>query len=293
MNNTAKIINGKSIANALCAEIARDVARHKAEYGIHIGLAVVLVGEDPASQIYVRNKQKKCASLGINSIKHCLPANISEIELLKLIAELNADRSINGILVQLPLPEHLKSQTIIDAIDPNKDVDGLHAQNAGRLLLNMQGFVSCTPQGVLRLIKQVEPNLQGLDAVVIGRSNLVGKPVSQLLLQENCTVTMAHSKSKNLPQIAARADIIVAAVGYPELVKKSWIKDGAIIIDVGINRVAGDKPNSTKLVGDVAFDEVSQKAKAITPVPGGVGPMTIACLMENTLLAAKIQAGLL
>jgi len=255
---------------------------------------VVLVGEDPASAIYVRSKIRATAEAGMRSFDHALPAATSEADLLALIARLNADPAVDGILVQLPLPPHIDPQKVVEAIDPAKDVDGFHPVNAGRLLAGAPGFVSCTPLGCLLLIRSVRPDLAGLDAVVIGRSNIVGKPMAQLLLRENCTVTMAHSKSRDLPGICRRADILVVAAGRPELVRGGWIKPGAIVVDVGISRIpdpaAGE--GKTRIVGDVAFAEARAVASAITPVPGGVGPMTIACLLRNTLEAACLRRGL-
>ncbi|MCQ2914615.1 MAG: bifunctional methylenetetrahydrofolate dehydrogenase/methenyltetrahydrofolate cyclohydrolase FolD [Alphaproteobacteria bacterium] len=244
-------------------------------------LAVILVGENPASQIYVRNKEKACEEVGIKSrvyrIKECL-----QVELLAIIDQLNKDEDVDGILVQLPLPEGMEEQTVIQAIDPNKDVDGFHPVNLGKLMLGLEGPVACTPKGCLKLIKSVKENLTGLNALVIGRSNIVGKPMAQLLLKENCTVTIAHSKTVNLPELCKQADIVVAAVGKPKFVQKEWVKDGAIVIDVGINRL-----EDGKLCGDVDFENVAEKCFAITPVPKGVGPMTIAMLLENTLYLHK------
>ncbi|MCG6122077.1 MAG: bifunctional methylenetetrahydrofolate dehydrogenase/methenyltetrahydrofolate cyclohydrolase FolD [Microvirga sp.] len=285
---TAAIIDGKAFAANLRARIAQDVAALAAQ-GRAPGLAVVLVGEDPASQVYVRNKAAQTKEVGMVSMEHRLPATTSQADLLALVAALNADPAIDGILVQLPLPGHIDAQIVIEAIDPDKDVDGFHPVNAGRLATGLPGLVPCTPLGCVMLAKSVRPDLSGLDAVIVGRSNIVGKPVAQLLLNENCTVTVAHSRSRDLPGICRRADILVAAVGRPEMIRGDWIKPGAIVIDVGINRVpnpaAGD--GKTRLVGDVAFDEAAQIAGAITPVPGGVGPMTIACLLQNTVSAAK------
>lgn len=284
----AAIIDGKAFAAGLRARIAQDVAALAAK-GRAPGLAVVLVGEDPASQVYVRNKAAQTKEAGMVSVEHRLPATTSQADLLALVAALNADPAIDGILVQLPLPAHIDAQTVIEAIDPEKDVDGFHPVNAGRLATGLPGLVPCTPLGCVMLAKSVRDDLSGLEAVVVGRSNIVGKPVAQLLLAENCTVTIAHSRSRDLPAICRRADILVAAVGRPEMIRGDWIKPGAIVIDVGINRVpnpaAGE--GKTRLVGDVAFDEAAQVAGAITPVPGGVGPMTIACLLQNTVTAAK------
>ncbi len=250
----------------------------------------VLVGEDPASQVYVRNKAKQTVAAGMKSVEHRLPAETSEAALLALVAALNADASIHGILVQLPLPGHIDSAKVLDAIDPAKDVDGFHVVNAGRLAVGLPGLVPCTPLGCVLLLTAELGDLSGLEAVVVGRSNIVGKPVAQLLLAQNCTVTVAHSRSRNLPEICRRADVLVAAVGRAEMVRGDWIKPGATVIDVGINRVAGEA-GKTRLVGDVAFQEALGIAGRITPVPGGVGPMTIACLLRNTLTAAKRIAG--
>jgi methylenetetrahydrofolate dehydrogenase (NADP+) / methenyltetrahydrofolate cyclohydrolase len=282
----AAIIDGKAIAAALRQEVAADVARLLRERGVTPGLAVVLVGEDPASQVYVRNKAKATREAGMVSVEHKLPVETSEATLLALVAELNRRPDVHGILVQLPLPKHIDSSKIIEAIDPAKDVDGFHPINAGRLACGAKALAPCTPTGCLVLAKSVRPRLEGLEAVVIGRSNIVGKPMAQLLLNENCTVTIAHSRTRDLPEVARRADVLVAAVGRAEMVRGSWIKPGAIVIDVGIQRIAGPD-GKTRLVGDVAFAEAAQVAGAITPVPGGVGPMTIACLLQNTLRAAQ------
>jgi len=292
---SASIIDGKAVAAGLRARVAQAGAKLKAAHGIVPGLAVVLVGDDPASAIYVKSKGAAAKEAGFHAFDIRQPANMSEKALLAQVAELNADAAVHGILVQMPLPKQIDSQRVISAIDPLKDVDGLHPMNAGRLLSGVygakHGLVACTPLGALMLIKHVQPDLAGMDAVVLGRSNLVGKPMAQLLLQENCTVTIAHSRTRDLPKLCARADILVAATGRAEMVKGDWIKPGAIVIDVGINRLSlPDGKN--KLVGDVAFAEACLKARAITPVPGGVGPMTIACLMRNTLIAACLQAGL-
>jgi methylenetetrahydrofolate dehydrogenase (NADP+)/methenyltetrahydrofolate cyclohydrolase len=289
---SATVIDGKAFAASLRARIADAVARI-ADKGLTPGLAVVLVGEDPASQIYVRSKMRQTVEAGMRSFDHTLPAATSQAELLALIARLNADPDVHGILVQLPLPPHIDAQTIIEAVDPGKDVDGFHPLNAGRLLAGIPGFVSCTPLGCLFLIKSVREDLAGLEAVVIGRSNIVGKPMAQLLLGQSCTVTMAHSKTRELAQVCRRADILVAAVGRPELVRGDWIKPGAIVIDVGVNRIPNPAAGEGKarIVGDVAFEEAKAVAAAITPVPGGVGPMTIACLLRNTLEAAHLSRG--
>ena len=284
---TTTRIDGKARADRLVADVAAATAKLKAQSGIVPGLCAVLVGEDPASQVYVRNKGKAATAAGITGFQEILPATISEAGLLALIARLNADDRVDGILVQLPLPKHIDPQRVIDAIDPDKDVDGFHVQNVGRLWSGglERALVPCTPYGCLMLIRDTLPQLGGAEAVVLGRSNIVGKPMAALLLGESCTVTMIHSRSRDIPAILRRADILVAAAGRPEFVRGSWIKEGAIVIDVGINRVAGPDGKS-KLVGDVAFAEAQGVAGAITPVPGGVGPMTIACLLRNTLIAA-------
>ena len=287
---TAKIIDGKMIAAELRGKVADAVHRLARDRGIVPGLAVVLVGASPASLIYVGSKKKMTIAGGMRSFDHSLPEHTSEAELLKLIGRLNADPSVNGILVQLPLPKHIDTQHVIAAIDPAKDVDGFHPTNAGRLATGLPALAPCTPLGCVMLAKTVQPSLEGLEAVVVGRSNIVGKPLLQLLLQENATVTVAHSKTHDLPAVCRRADVLFAAIGRPEAIRGDWIKPGAVVIDVGINRIAaGDK---TRIVGDVAFAEASQVASAITPVPGGVGPMTIACLLFNTLRAACAVAGL-
>jgi methylenetetrahydrofolate dehydrogenase (NADP+)/methenyltetrahydrofolate cyclohydrolase len=288
---TARIIDGKSIAAELRGGIARETARIAAANGVVPGIAVVLVGDDPASGVYVRTKSKAVAEAGMRAIDRKLPAATGEAELLKLIAELNADPQVNGILVQLPLPKQIDSQRVIAAIDPAKDVDGFHPVNVGRLASGLPALVPCTPLGCVKLAKTVHSSLAGMDAVVIGRSNIVGKPVAQLLLAENATVTIAHSKTRDLPALCRRADLLVAAIGRPEMVRGDWVKPGATVIDVGINRVAGEG-GKARIVGDVAFAEAEKVAGAITPVPGGVGPMTIACLLLNTLRAASAQNGL-
>lgn len=277
---SAHIIDGKAVSDRVKTRIAADVAALKTD-GRSVGLAVILVGDDPASHIYVRNKIAACEKTGIVSTEHRLPADVSAEEVLRVIEGLNKDASIHGILLQLPLPAHLDENRMVLAISPDKDVDGLHPVNAGRLMAGLPGMVPCTPQGSLILIKEVQQDLTGLHAVVIGRSLLFGKPMAQLLLAENCTVTHCHSKTRDLPALCRQADILVAAVGRAGMVKGDWIKPGAIVIDVGINRVA-----EKKVVGDVAYDEARAVAGAITPVPGGVGPMTIACLLGNTLKAA-------
>jgi len=280
---SASIIDGKSIAEALRKEVAQRAAALKAKSGVVPGLAVILVGDDPASAVYVRNKAKQTKEAGMASFKHTLPAETAQKELLALIAKLNADKAVHGILVQLPLPKHIDTNAVISAIDPAKDVDGFHPINAGRLATGQDALIPCTPLGCMMLLARMPgPNLAGKNAVVIGRSNIVGKPVAQLLLGVDCTVTVAHSRTKDLAALCRTADILVAAVGRPEMVRGDWIKPGATVIDVGTNRLANGK-----LVGDVAFDEAVKVAGAITPVPGGVGPMTIACLLQNTLDAAQ------
>jgi methylenetetrahydrofolate dehydrogenase (NADP+)/methenyltetrahydrofolate cyclohydrolase len=286
MTQQARIIDGKAVAAELRAGIAREVAALKAARGIVPGLHVVLVGEDPASKVYVASKEKLAVEVGMNSVAHRLPAETTEAQLLAKLAELNADDSVDGILVQLPLPKHIDTGRIIDAIDPAKDVDGLHPINAGLLAGGKNGLVPCTPLGSMLLLKQALPSLSGLEAVVIGRSELVGRPVAQLLLQADCTVTIAHSRTRDLPAVVKRADIVIAAVGRPRMVKGDWIKPGATVIDVGINRLPDGK-----LTGDVDFAEAVEVAGAITPVPGGVGPMTIACLLKNTLTAFHARRG--
>ncbi len=285
-------IDGKARADRLVADVAGATAKLKGEAGFAPGLCAVLVGDDPASQVYVRNKGKAATAAGIQSFQEVLPATTSEAELLRLIAKLNADVRVDGILVQLPLPKHINPQRVIDAIDPRKDVDGFHAQNVGKLWSGGQrdALVPCTPYGCLLLLRDVLPDLAGAEAVVLGRSNIVGKPMAALLLAESCTVTIAHSKTHHLSAVLRRADILVAAVGQPEMVRGDWIKPGAVVIDVGINRVAADD-GKLKLVGDVAFAEAFGVAGSITPVPGGVGPMTIACLLRNTLVAACRRRG--
>lgn len=290
----AKIIDGKNFAEGLRARIAGHVDRLKAEHGITPGLAVVIVGHDPASQVYVANKAKQTAEVGMASFKHELPADTSEAELLALVARLNADPKVHGILVQLPVPEQIDPVKVIEAIDPAKDVDCFTPANVGKVQIGLPGPVSCTPLGCLMLLRDQLGSLAGLNAVIIGRSNLVGKPMMQLLLRENCTVTVAHSRTRNLPEIVRQADIVVAAVGRPEMVRGDWIKPGATVIDVGINRIdAPEKgPGKTRLVGDVSYGEAADVAGAITPVPGGVGPMTIACLLANTVTTASLIHGL-
>ena len=284
----AAIIDGKAIAAQLCADVGAAVTRLKRDYALTPGLAVVLVGEDPASEVYVRNKGRQTTAAGMASFEIKVPATTSEADLLDVVRGLNTRDDVDGILVQLPLPAQIDAGRIIEAIDPAKEVDGFHPINAGRLATGQPALVPCTPLGCVMLAKSVRADLGGMDAVVIGRSNIVGKPVAQLLLAENCTVTIAHSRSRDLPAIARRADLLIAAVGRPEFVRGDWIKPGAIVIDVGINRVAGDGDRH-RLVGDVHFAEARQVAGAITPVPGGVGPMTIACLLRNTLTAATAR----
>jgi methylenetetrahydrofolate dehydrogenase (NADP+) / methenyltetrahydrofolate cyclohydrolase len=287
----ARIIDGKAVAEKVRSEVAREVAALKGSHGITPGLAVVIVGEDPASQVYVRNKGKQTTAAGMKSVEHKLPASISELKLLELVGDLNRADDIHGILVQLPLPKHIDAANVIEAIDPDKDVDGFHPVNVGRLSTGVCSLVPCTPAGCMILAKTVKPSLEGLDAIVIGRSNIVGKPLAQLLLAAGCTVTIAHSKTRDLASHIRRADLVMAAVGRPEFVRGDWIKPGAIVIDVGINRVAG-ADGRDRLVGDVAFEEAVKVAGVITPVPGGVGPMTIACLLRNTLDAARAQVDL-
>ncbi|MGO3407706.1 bifunctional methylenetetrahydrofolate dehydrogenase/methenyltetrahydrofolate cyclohydrolase FolD [Marinomonas sp.] len=283
----ATIIDGKVISAQLLEQVAADVIEFKAKHGITPGLAVVLVGDDPASQVYVRNKVQRAEQVGIRSIKHRLDANVSQETLNDLVAELNADPEIHGILVQLPLPKHLDEDEIVDAIAPSKDVDGFHSLNVAALATGKPGLVPCTPQGSMTMLRQTLGDLTGLHAVVIGRSNIVGKPMAALLLQANCTVAMVHSRTRDIASVCRQADILVAAVGSPKLVNADWVKPGATVIDVGINVEMLD--GVRKLCGDVDFDSVSKVAGAITPVPGGVGPMTIANLLANTLQAAEAQ----
>jgi len=282
----SKIIDGKAFAEKFCGEIAAEVATLK-PHGTP-GLAVVLVGEDPASAVYVRNKGRQTVAAGMNSFEHRLPASLSEDDLIALIGQLNRDDSVHGILVQLPLPPQISADRVLAAIDPAKDVDGFHVVNAGRLATGLPALVPCTPLGCMMLLKSVIPDMSGLKAVVIGRSNIVGKPMAQLLLQQNCTVVMAHSRTRNIAEECRQADILIAAVGRLRMIRGGWIKPGAAVIDVGINRVDNGNGKS-KLVGDVAFDEALGVAGYITPVPGGVGPMTIACLLQNTVIAFKAQ----
>ena len=281
---TAQVIDGKAFAGRVREKVAAQVASLKAEHNITPGLAVVLVGEDPASQVYVRSKGKQTVEAGMNSYEYKLEADTSEADLLAMIDKLNADDNVHGILVQLPLPKHLNEDLVINRIAPSKDVDGFHISNVGLLGTGQKSMVPCTPLGCLLMLRDHHGSLSGMDAVVIGRSNIVGKPMAQLLLNDSCTVTIAHSRTKNLADVVRRADIVVAAVGRPEMVPGDWIKEGATVIDVGINRIETDE-GKTKLVGDVDYDSCAAVAGAITPVPGGVGPMTIACLLANTVTA--------
>ena len=289
---SADIIDGKAFAERLRERVAAGVDTFRAATGRAPGLAVVLVGEDPASQVYVRSKGKATLAAGMESFEHKLPDTTSEEELIALVKRLNADEAVDGILVQLPLPKGVDDKAVIAAIDPAKDVDGFHIANAGRLAVGEEALVPCTPLGCLMLLKDRLGDLSGLDAVVVGRSNIVGKPMAQLLLQESCTVTIAHSRTRDLPDVVRRADIVVAAVGRPAMIKGDWLKPGATVIDVGINRVPAAEEGKTRLVGDVEFASAREVAGAITPVPGGVGPMTIAVLLRNTLVAAHARAGL-
>ena len=292
----ATLIDGKAFSAALVDRVAAAAGRLEAAHGVKPGLAVVIVGEDPASQLYVRNKGETTVRAGMRSDTHRLDASTSQADLLALIAKLNGDAGIHGILVQLPLPAHIDASVVLDAIDPDKDVDGFHVVNAGRLAVGLPGLVPCTPLGCLMMLKDQLGDLSGLNAVIVGRSNIVGKPMAQLLLGESCTVTIAHSRTRDLPAVCRAADILVAAVGRPEMVRGDWIKPGATVIDVGINRVPSLDPEKaaagkTRVVGDVAFQEAIQIAGRITPVPGGVGPMTIACLLANTYSAACRSIG--
>ncbi len=282
-----KLIDGKAFAAKVRGQVGEQVARLQADHGITPGLAVVLVGEDPASQVYVRNKGKQTVEAGMKSVEHKLDADTSQADLLALVATLNADPSIHGILVQLPLPDHMDEAAVINAIDPAKDVDGFHISNVGLLGTGQKSMVPCTPLGCLMMLRDHHGSLSGLEAVVIGRSNSVGKPMAQLLLGDSCTVTVAHSRTRDLPEVVRRADIVVAAVGRAQMVPGDWIKPGATVIDVGINRIPAPEKGEgkTRLVGDVDFASAAEVAGAITPVPGGVGPMTIACLLANTLTA--------
>ena len=289
---SADIIDGKAFAERLRERVAGAVGAFVEKAGRKPGLAVVLVGEDPASQVYVRSKGKATLAAGMESFEHKLPDSTGQEELIALVEALNADERVDGILVQLPLPKGVDDKAVIAAIDPAKDVDGFHVANAGRLAVGEEALVPCTPLGSLMLLKDRLGDLSGLEAVVVGRSNIVGKPMAQLLLQENCTVTIAHSRTRDLPEVVRRGDIVVAAVGRAEMLKGDWLKPGATVIDVGINRVPAGEEGKTRLVGDVDFEQARAVAAAITPVPGGVGPMTIAVLLRNTLVAAHARAGL-
>jgi len=291
---TAQIIDGKAFAATVRGKVAGNVARLKSDHGITPGLAVVLVGEDPASQVYVRSKGKMTVETGMNSYEHKLDADTSEADLLALIDRLNTDPAVHGILVQLPLPGHLDEALVINAIDPAKDVDGFHISNVGLLATGQKAMVPCTPLGCLMMLRDHLGNLSGLDAVVVGRSNIVGKPMAQLLLRDSCTVTIAHSRTRDIQEVTRRADIVIAAVGRPEMITGDWIRPGATVIDVGINRIDAPEKGEgkTRLVGDCQFDSCAEVAGAITPVPGGVGPMTIACLLANTLTACCRANGL-
>jgi methylenetetrahydrofolate dehydrogenase (NADP+) / methenyltetrahydrofolate cyclohydrolase len=289
--STVQLIDGKALAEGVRQQVARDVAVLKSSRGLTPGLAVVLVGEDPASQVYVRNKAKQTTEAGMASFEYKLPADTSEAKVLALVEELNRRADVHGILVQLPLPKQIDSQKVLRSLDPAKDVDGFHPVNAGLLSIGERALVPCTPAGCIILAKSVMPSLKGVEAVVIGRSNIVGKPVAQLLLREDCTVTIAHSRTRDLPAVVRRAELVIAAVGRPAMVTGDWLKPGAVVIDVGINRVAGADGKS-RLVGDADMASCARIASAITPVPGGVGPMTIACLLKNTVEAAKAQLGI-
>ncbi len=286
-----QIIDGKKIAADVRSQVAAEVARLIKDHGVKPGLAVVLVGEDPASKVYVKNKAQQTVEVGMNSWEHRLPAETSEADVLAMVNKLNNDPACHGILVQLPLPKHINAEKVLNSINPDKDVDGFHPVNVGKLWVGEKTLVPCTPTGSIILAKSVAPSLGGMNAVVIGRSNIVGKPVAALLLREHCTVTVAHSRTRDLQGVVKAADLVVAAVGIPEMVRGDWIKPGAIVIDVGINRITGPDGKG-KLVGDVNFEECARVAGAITPVPGGVGPMTIACLLRNAAQAAAMQKGL-
>ena len=286
----SKVIDGKQFADNLCEKLKAEVATLQEQHNLSPCIAVVLVGEDPASQVYVRNKVRRCEQLGIKSIEHRLSAETSEADLLTLINELNNDSAIHGILVQLPVPDQINDKAVLAAISPKKDVDGFHIENVGAMAVGENQMVPCTPLGSLMMLQDHLGDLSGKHAVVIGRSNIVGKPMATLLLQQSCTVTIVHSRTVDIESICRQADILVAAVGIPNFVKADWVKEGAVVIDVGINRIEVD--GKSRLVGDVDFDDVQSKVSAITPVPGGVGPMTIACLMYNTVAAAKMQNGL-
>ena len=290
MAENEKIIDGKAFADALRSRIGDAVNRLKSVHEITPGLAVILVGEDPASQVYIRNKARQTIACGMESFEYRLPAETSQADLLTLIAKLNSDNAVHGILVQLPLPDQIEEQAVIDAVDPKKDVDGFHVVTTGRLATGAPAMVPCTPLGCLMLLQDRLGDLSGLEAVIVGRSNIVGKPMAALLTDANCTVTLAHSRTRDLPQVCRRADILVAAVGRPKMIRGDWIKPGAAVIDVGINRVPAAEEGKTRIIGDVAFGEAAKVAGAITPVPGGVGPMTIAVLLRNTVIAACRQA---
>ena len=292
MSAGATIIDGKAFAANVRAQVAEQVARLKSEHGLAPGLAVVLVGEDPASQVYVRSKGKQTVEAGMESFEHRLDASVSQDDLVALVERLNDDTSVHGILVQLPLPDHIDEATVLATVDPAKDVDGFHISNVGLLATGQKAMVPCTPLGCLMMLRHYHGSLSGLNAVVVGRSNIVGKPMAQLLLRDSCTVTIAHSRTKDLAEVCKRADILVAAVGRPEMLGADHVKPGATVIDVGINRVPKPDGDGTRLVGDVDFDAAQSIAGAITPVPGGVGPMTIACLLANTLTAACRANGL-
>ena len=287
-----RIIDGKTFAAGLRERVKTETSKLKEKHGIVPGLAALLLGEDPASQVYVRNKNRQTIEAGMLSLGETLPRDTSEADLLAVIDKLNGDAAVNGILVQLPLPNQINANSIIDVIDPQKDVDGFHLHNVGLLTAGRGNMVPCTPLGCLMLLENLLGDLTGLNAVVVGRSNIVGKPMAQLLLNANCTVTIAHSCTTNLPSVCRKADILIAAVGRPQMIKGDWIKPGATVIDVGINRVPGQVEGKMRLVGDVAFEEAVNHASAITPVPGGVGPMTIACLLRNTLVATCRQNGI-
>ena len=291
-SDAARIIDGKACAESLREKVARQVAALKADHNVTPGLAVVLVGENPASQVYTRNKSKQTVEVGMESFKFDMPVDTSQDTLLGKVAELNADPRVNGILVQLPLPDQIEEHAVVNAIDPAKDVDGFHVINTGLLATGQDALVPCTPLGCLMMLKDTLGDLQGQKALVLGRSNIVGKPMAMLLVKESCTVTVAHSRTRDLPAEVREADILVAAVGRPHMVKGDWIKPGATVIDVGINRVPAKEEGKTRLVGDVDFEEAVKVAGAITPVPGGVGPMTIACLLHNTVTACCRQNGI-
>ena len=286
----SNVIDGKKFADDLCEKLKTEVANLQQQHNLSPCIAVVLVGEDPASQVYVRNKVRRCEQLGIKSIEHRLSPKTSEADLLALIDDLNNDSTIHGILVQLPVPDQINDKAVLAAISPKKDVDGFHIENVGAMAVGENQMVPCTPLGSLMMLQDRLGDLSGKHAVVIGRSNIVGKPMATLLLQQSCTVTIVHSRTVDIQSICRQADILVAAVGIPNFVKADWVKEGAVIIDVGINRIEVD--GKSRLVGDVDFDDVQSKVSAITPVPGGVGPMTIACLMYNTVAAAKMQSGI-